>query len=79
MYVRTWWIIGVEADPLIISIDVIEVKFLPPRSALRQKISPSSRGRKYVGDEHVHMKQSFDDDKGGNPGPLFGVNRDGSR
>ena len=31
--------IGVEADPLEISIDVIEVKFYPPPTAPRQKLS----------------------------------------
>ena len=71
--------IGVEADPLRISIDVIEVKFLPPRSAVRQKMSPRSRAGKYCGDENVQRKQSYDEEKGSNPGPMFGVNRDGSR
>ena len=68
-----------KADPLIISIDVIEVKFLPPRSALRKKNSPTSRAGKYGGDDNVQRKQSYDEEKGSNPGPLFGVNRDGSR
>ena len=31
--------LGVEADPLEISIDVIEVKFYPPPTAPRQKLS----------------------------------------
>ena len=68
-----------EADPLELTIDVIDVKFHPPPLFPKQKHTDSGK-HKHTRSHHAHPNTpNGDDGKGPGYQPFTGVNRDGSR
>ena len=73
-------LLGVEADPLELTIDVIDVKFHPPPTSPKRKHSDSGT-HKNSRSNHFNDTPGREDGKGQGTGhgQFTGVNRDGSR